>query len=59
MTNEHAETVLGKGCTAQPVFGIGCLSDSSIQKIMRHWGPLAGNTTKLLIYPIGPPVNLE
>lgn len=43
-TNEHAEAVLGKGWTAQPIFGIGSLLGTSIQKITRHCELLAGNT---------------
>lgn len=58
-TNEHAETVLAKGWTAQLVFGIGSLLNSSIQNITRHWGLLAGNTVMLLSYPFGHAVKLK
>lgn len=58
-TNDHAESVLGKGWTAQPVFMIGSLLDSSIQKITRHCGLLAGNTVMSSRHPIGSTVNLK
>lgn len=58
-TNDHAETVIDKGWTAQPVFGIGSLLDPSIQKITRHCGLLAGNTVMSPSHPIGPTVNLK
>lgn len=58
-TNYHAETVLGKGWTAQPVFGIGSLLNPSTQKITRHCGLLTGNTVMSLSHPIRPTVDLR